>query len=68
MSNDEKISISPTTGDFSEKDFSDGVINKQKQKAAVEAGVIQDAWRKSLLMGRTLQGLYQMWCKGNSIE
>ena len=43
MSNDEKISISATTGDFSEKDFSDGVINKQKQKAAVEAGVIQDA-------------------------
>ena len=43
MSNDEKISISTTTGDFSEKDFSDGVINIQKQKAAVEVGVIQDA-------------------------
>ena len=39
MTNDEKISISPTTGDFSEKDVSDGVINKQKQKAAVEDGV-----------------------------
>ena len=43
MSNDKKISISPKTGDFSEKDVSDGVINKQKQKAAVEGGVIQDA-------------------------
>ena len=36
MSNDEKISISPTTGDFSEKDVSDGIINKEKQKTAVE--------------------------------
>ena len=39
MSNDEKISISPTNRDFSEKHVSDGVINKQEQKAAVEEGV-----------------------------
>ena len=30
------------TGNFSQKDFNDGVINKQKQKAAVEGGVTND--------------------------
>ena len=40
MSNDEKISISPITGNFSQKDVRDGVINNQYQKAAAEEGVI----------------------------
>ena len=39
MSNSEKISIFPITGNFSRKDVNDGVINKQKQKAAAEGGV-----------------------------
>ena len=30
MSNDEKVLISSITGHFSQKDASDGVINKQK--------------------------------------
>ena len=30
------------TGNFSQKDVNDGVINKQKQKAAVEGGVTND--------------------------
>ena len=42
MSNDEKISISPITGNFSQKDINDGVINKQKQKSAVEGVVTND--------------------------
>ena len=42
MSIDEKISISPKTGNFSQKDVSDGVINKQKQKATVKRGVTND--------------------------
>ena len=42
MSNDEKISISPITRNFSQKDVNDGIINKQKQKAAVEGGVTND--------------------------
>ena len=42
MSNDEKIPISLITGNFSQKDVNDGVINKQKQKAAVEGGVTND--------------------------
>ena len=42
MSNDEKISISPITGHFSQKDVNDGVINKQKQKSAVEGYVTND--------------------------
>ena len=42
MSNDEKIPISPITGNFSQKDVNDGVINKQKQKAAVEGDVTND--------------------------
>ena len=42
ISNGEKISISPMTENFSQKDFNDGVINKQKQKSAVEGGVTND--------------------------
>ena len=34
-----KIPNSPITGNFSQKDVNDGIINKQKQKAAVEGGV-----------------------------
>ena len=30
------------TGNFSQKDFNDVVINKQKQKSAVEGGVTND--------------------------
>ena len=40
--NDEKMSISPITGNFSQKDLNDSVINKEKQKAAVEGGVTND--------------------------
>ena len=36
MSIVEKISISPKTGNFPQKDVSDGVINKHKQKATVK--------------------------------
>ena len=42
MSNDEKVSIFSRTGNFSQKDVSDGEINKQKQKATVEGGVTND--------------------------
>ena len=42
MSIVEKISISPKTGNFPQKDVSDGVINKHKQKAAVKGGVTND--------------------------
>ena len=42
ISNGEKISISLMNGNFSRKDVNDGVINKQKQKAAVEGGVTND--------------------------
>ena len=42
MSNDEKISISPITRNFSQKDVNDGVIKKQKQKVAVEGSVTND--------------------------
>ena len=42
MTIDEKISISPKTGNFSQKDVSDGVINKQKQKATVKRGVTNE--------------------------
>ena len=42
MSNEEKISISPITGNLSQKDVSDGVLNKQKQKARAEGGVTND--------------------------
>ena len=34
--------ISPITGNFSQKDLNDGVINKQKQKATVEGDVTND--------------------------
>ena len=37
-----KIPNSPITGNFSQKDVNDGIINKQKQKAAVEGGVKDD--------------------------
>ena len=40
--NDEKISNSTITGNFSQKDVNDGIINKQKQKVAVEGGVEDD--------------------------
>ena len=36
------MSISPITGNFSQKDLNDGVIMKQKQKATVEGGVTND--------------------------
>ena len=42
MSNDEKIHISPIAGNFSQNDFNDGVINKQKEKSAVEGDVTND--------------------------
>ena len=34
--------ISPITGNFFQKDLNDSVINKEKQKAAVEGGVTND--------------------------
>ena len=40
--NDEKMSISSITGNFSQKDLNNSVINKEKQKAAVEGGVTTD--------------------------
>ena len=42
MSNNEKMPISPITGNFFQKDLNDSVINKEKQKAAVEGGVTND--------------------------
>ena len=42
MSNNEKMPISPITGNFSQKDLNDSVINKEKQKAAVQGGVAND--------------------------
>ena len=42
MSNNEKMPISPITGNFSQKDLNDSVINKEKQKAAVQGGVTND--------------------------
>ena len=40
--NDEKMSISSITGNFSRKDLNDSVINKEKQKVAVEGGATND--------------------------
>ena len=39
MSSNKEISISLITGNVSQKYFSDGEMNKQKQKAAVEGGI-----------------------------
>ena len=37
-----KIPNSPITRNFSRKDVNDGIINKQKQKTAIEGGVKDD--------------------------
>ena len=42
MSNDEKGWISSITENFSQKDVSDGVMIKKKQKATVKGGVTND--------------------------